>query len=106
MFFGTGGARLELNLSAVPFDSICETNATTLTITIMNPVYETIPSESSPLPALRLENLAGDTYLKIDFAEFGYVEYKRDDLADDLNVLGVFEVENPIILTCCAQAAA
>jgi hypothetical protein len=46
----------------------------------MNAAYETIAPESSPQPSLSSENLAGGAYLKIDFAEFGYVEYKRDEL--------------------------
>jgi hypothetical protein len=57
----------------------------------MNTAYETIAPESSPQASLSSENLAGDAYLKIDFAEFGYVEYKRDDPVDGLHVLGVFE---------------
>jgi hypothetical protein len=57
----------------------------------MNAAYETIAPESSPQASLSSENLAGDAYLKIDFAEFGYVEYKRDDPVDGLRVLGVFE---------------
>ena len=57
----------------------------------MNTSYETIAPESSPHASLSSENLAGDAYLKIDFAEFGYVEYKRDDSVDGLPDLGVFE---------------
>jgi hypothetical protein len=57
----------------------------------MNAAYETLAPESSPQASLSSENLAGDAYLKIDFAEFGYVEYKRDDPADGLHVLSVFE---------------
>jgi len=58
----------------------------------MNAAYETLAPESSPQASLSSENLAGDAYLKIDFAQFGYVEYKRDDPVDRLPVLGVFEV--------------
>jgi hypothetical protein len=57
----------------------------------MNTAYETIEPEFSPQACLSSENLSGDAYLKIDFAEFGYVEYKRDDPVDGLHVLGVFE---------------
>lgn len=58
----------------------------------MNAASETVAPESSPQASLSSENIAGDAYLKIDFAEFGYVEYKRDDPVDRLPVLGVFEV--------------
>jgi hypothetical protein len=46
----------------------------------MNSKQETIPLESFPRPGLSLENVAGDAYLKIDSAEFGYVEYKASTL--------------------------
>ena len=46
----------------------------------MNSIYETIPSESAPPPGLSLENIAGDAYLKIEFADFGYAEYKASTL--------------------------
>jgi len=46
----------------------------------MNSIFETIPLESLPLPGLSLENIAGEAYLKIDSAEFGFVEYKASIL--------------------------
>ncbi len=46
----------------------------------MNSICETVPSESFPWPELSLANIAGDAYLKIDSAEFGYVEYKASTL--------------------------
>ena len=46
----------------------------------MNAIHETIPLESFPPPGLSMENIAGNIYLKIDSAEFGYVQYKASTL--------------------------
>ncbi len=65
----------------------------------MNAIDETIASEPSPQPSLSLENLAGDAYLKVDFTEFGYVEYKRDDPMNGWGLRSIFpeklEAEGP-----------
>ena len=46
----------------------------------MNSIFENIPLEPIPLPELSLEHIAGEAYLKMDSAEFGYVEYKASTL--------------------------
>ena len=46
----------------------------------MNSIDEAISLESFPPLGLSLETIAGDAYLKIDSAEFGYVEYKASTL--------------------------